>query len=232
MSEPRSTWTRLRNRVRFGLATQEILDRLARLGLVVYPYFLVEEPLHDRPGAGGTYDDLELRKLGPSEAHLVASVPERPRDESETRETMSRTTCVAVFAEGELLGYTFYSRTVTGLARGPLAEGLPTDWAYLFDAYVRPVARGRGIAAFMRHSVHEMLAREGATHASSVTLVFNRSSRRFKAKLGAIERELRLVVQLGPLPGLDLRLWRGSWTVRTPRAVRASLRIANTGPDG
>jgi GNAT superfamily N-acetyltransferase len=224
MTRRPSTWTRIRNRFRFGLATQEILDRLARLGLVIYPYFLVEEPVVTRPDADGMHGDLEVRILDRSDAHLVSSVPERPRDEAKVELTMEQASCVAVLGDGGLLGYSFFTRgRPTGMAGGVFPEGLPTGWAYLFDMYVRPVARGRGIAAFMRDRVHQMLAAEGVVHSLSITLMFNRSSRRFKAKLGAIERELRLIVQLKPLPGVDVRLWRGPWGVRTPLAFRASF---------
>lgn len=224
MTDQPSTWTRFKNRVRFGLATQEVLDRLARLGLVIYPYFMVEEPIVDRPEAGEKYADLEVRTLGTTDVHLITSIPERPREEVQVRQVLTGASCVGILAEGDLLGYSFYTRDqATGLAGKTLTRGLPTGWAYLFDMYVRPVARGRGIAAYMRHRVHQMLAAEGVDHGLSVTLRFNRSSRRFKEKLGAVEREFRLIVQLKPLPGVDLRIWRQPWSVRTPLAFRTSF---------
>ena len=43
-----SAWSRFRNRLRFGLAMQEVLDRLARFGVVIYPYYFVDEPVRPR----------------------------------------------------------------------------------------------------------------------------------------------------------------------------------------
>jgi hypothetical protein len=210
-------WLRVKDRVTFGLATQEVLDRLARIGIVIYPYFLVYEPILARPEVDMLNRNLRLKLLDTHEASLVASVAERPRDESKVREAMTRASCIAVMKDEELLGYSWFGRQ--GL-RGPVSANslceLPPEWAYLFDMYVRPKARGRKLAVYMRHGVQQMLIEKGVAHCCSVTLAFNRSSRRFKAKLGAIEPELRLLLRLGSRAGLDLRLRRKPWPLQTP----------------
>lgn len=210
-------WVRLKGRLDFGLVTQEILDRLARIGVVIYPYFLVYEPLAARPEVEMLSHDLRLKLLEPDEAPLIASVAERPRDESKIREAMTRASCVAVMDGDELLAYSWYTRQwlLGPLSANALCE-LPPDWACLFGMYVRPKARGRKLAVYMRHRVQHMLAAQDVAHCCSVSLVFNRSSRRFKAKLGAIEPELRLLLRLGPFAGLDLRLWHKPWPLQPP----------------
>lgn len=215
-------WFRLKNRLDFGLATQEILDRLARIGVVVYPYFLVYEPILARPEVDKLHPGLKLKLLEPREAPLVASLAERPRDESQIREIMTRASCIAAMENDELLGYCWFTRQRMGSAvlAHSLCE-LPPGWAYLFDMYVRPQARGRRLAVSMRHHVQQMLTERGVAHCCSISLAFNRSSRRFKAKLDAIEPELRLFLRLGPFAGLDLRLTRRPWSLQTP-AVRVA----------
>lgn len=210
-------WPRLKNRLRFGLATQEILDRLARIGIVIYPYFLVEEPIVDRPELTTLHPNLQIRVLQPHEASLITGIPERPRQESVIRELMSRATCVVVMKKGELLAYSWFTRNdFRGIAGTNVLCELPPDWAYLFDMYVHPRARGRRMAVYIRHRVHQMLAEQGVAHCCSVSLMFNRSTRRFKAKLGAIETELRVLLRLKPFPGLDLRLRHKARQLETP----------------
>jgi len=217
MSSRPGTWARFRDRIRFGLATQEVLDRLSRVGILIYPYFVVEEPIVDRPEFADLYPHLQVKRLEPGEAHLIASVPERPRDEAAVRDMLEQATCIAVLEEGELLAYSFFT---SALIPGGLSEvatsRLPDDWAYLFDMYVRPKARGGALAAWMRHRVHQALAEAGVSHGCSLSLAFNRSTRRFKSKLGAVERELRLRLRVKPLPGIDVRIRRHAWAVPTP----------------
>jgi GNAT superfamily N-acetyltransferase len=211
-----SAWARIRNRLRFGLATQEFLDRLARLGLVVYPYCFVEEPVRVRVELDQP-EGLEFRRIDPDAAHLLAHLPERPRDEEKIRSTMAFATCIAALERGEIVAYSWYTQHhLKGVAGGDPIVALPTDCAYLFDMFVCRRARGREVAAQLRNHVHGLLATKGVRHAISVSLLFNRSTRKFKAKLGAVETELRVLLRVKPFPGLDVRLHRKPWLLDTP----------------
>jgi GNAT superfamily N-acetyltransferase len=221
-SDP-GAWVRLKNRVRFGLATQELLDRIARFGLVIYPYFIVDEPVRARPELEGMDEGLQTRELQVDDAPLIASLAERTRDEATIRAMMARATCVAIMENDDLLGYSWFTRDqLRGIAgTNPMVE-LPPDCAYLFDLFVRRSERGRNLAVLLRNAVHKMLAAQGVKHAYSISLAFNRSTRRFKAKLGAVEVELRLFLRLKPFRALDLRLRRKPWLLSTP-ALHVSL---------
>jgi hypothetical protein len=218
-ARPPHFWSRFTNRLRFGLATQEVLDRLARLGLVFYPYYLVYEPMA-RSDPNGSQEPLQTRFLKSEEASLIASLPDRPKNESGVREQMLHSTCVGLVENGQLLAYTWFTREKIRIpASATQLCDLPEDWAYLFEMYVRPEARSRGMAGQIRSRGHQMLANEGVKHCCSITLKFNRSARRFKAKVGAVEMELRLLLRLNPFPGVDLRLWRKPWPLKTPAAL-------------
>jgi GNAT superfamily N-acetyltransferase len=125
---------------------------------------------------------------------------------------MTRARCIGAFADGKLVGYNWIG-----------VDGVPTpssgrQWLFmldageacLFDMYVVPAHRGQRLAAILRGKVQRMLRDGGFKKFYSVTLAFNRASRRFKARLGAREVELRwyLHLRIGRLPGFDLRLWR------------------------
>jgi hypothetical protein len=214
---------RFRNRVRFGLATQEALDRVARLGLVIYPYLYVEEPVRAPPPLEA---GLETRELREADVSLIAELPERPRDPARIRALMGVGTCFAIFENGDLLGYSWFRRDyLSGGAGYDRMCVLPEDCAYLFDTFICRKARGRNIAVQLRRRVLGRLAELGINSAFSISLAFNRSTRRFKAKLGATEVELRLYLRLKPFTALDLRLRHRPWRLATPR-VRASRPVS------
>lgn len=212
-----SAWSRFRNRLRFGLATQEMLDRLAHFGVVIYPYYFVDEPVQPRAELAPA-DGLRFRTLDAGEAHLVSRLPERPRDEAKIRAVMAFATCVAALDDDEIVAYSWYTtRHLKGMAGADPIAPLPAGCAYLFDMFVCRRARGRQVAAQLRNHVHGLLFAQGVRHAISISLVFNRSTRKFKAKLGAVEPELRVMLRIKPFSGLDLRLHRRPWLLETPR---------------
>ena len=49
MSTGNTHWSRLNGRLSYGLLTQELLDRVARIGLICYPYYVVREMPIQRP---------------------------------------------------------------------------------------------------------------------------------------------------------------------------------------
>lgn len=216
-----SAWLRFRNRLRFGLATQEVLDRLARCGLVIYPYYFVHEPVRTRkelvcpPG-------LVFRPLDSSWVQRFARVPERLRDEAKTRSFMEFATCFVALDHDEIVAHCWCTTSqMRGISGGDAIVALPADCAYLFDMFVCRSARGRNVAALLRNHVHGLLAEKGVRHAISVSLVFNTSTRKFKAKLGSVESELRLLLRVKPFTGLDVRLHRKPWFLDTPRLALA-----------
>jgi len=211
-----SVWSRFRNRLRFGLAMQEVLDWLARYGIVIYPYYFVDEPVRlrvelERP------EGLEFRRIDPGAAHLLAHLLERPRAEEKIRSLMAFATCIAALERDEIVAYSWYTQHhLKGVAGADPIAPLPPDCAYLFDMFVCRRARGRQVAAQLRNHVHRLLSAKGVRHAISVSLLFNRSTRKFKAKLGAVETELRILLRIKPFPGLDVRLHRKPWLLDTP----------------
>lgn len=211
-----SAWSRFRNRLRFGLATQEALDRLARCGLVIYPYYFVEEPVRPR-GELDCPEDLVFRQLDSGSAHLVANLRERPRDEAKIRSLMDSATCIAALERDEIVAYSWYTtHELKGVAGCDPVAALPPHCAYLFDMFVCRRMRGHHVAALLRNHVHGLLSAMGIRHSISVSLLFNKSTRRFKARLGSVETELRVLLRIKPFPGLDVRLRRKPWLLSTP----------------
>jgi GNAT superfamily N-acetyltransferase len=225
LNKTRALWKRLLGRLRYGLLIQEILDRLARAEVFIYPYFVVLEPTGAGPPpaadarctfrllTAGDVDEVVRVLVGRITAELFL-------------EQLTRTECLGVFYDGKLAGYTWVRLDMVAVPEG-LGQAvfeLQPDEAYLFDMYVAFPYRGLQLAGILRQSMQSELIRRARTRFYSLTLAFNRSSRRFKARLGARELELRILLHLriASLPGCDLRLWRrrpyvrSAWLRRIP----------------
>jgi len=218
MTSSNSIRNRFRARLKHGLLTQEILDRLAKIGVCAYPYFLVRELPLKRPELAECGEGLDSRFLEPAELIEVSKMPQRPRDLVRLERRLQNGGCFGIFEAGKLAAYSWYSseKIPTAIGGHALCK-LPSNTLYLYDAYVRPDFRGRRIAGLMRHLLHQALATQGATSFISITLAFNKSSRRFKSKLGAEEFETRLLFSIARLGGLDMRLSQSEKFVEVPR---------------
>jgi GNAT superfamily N-acetyltransferase len=226
-TEQASSWRlllqRLLGRLRHGLLTQEVLDRLARAGLVIYPYYIVLEPLPTGPPPALS-PRCTVRSLVAEDAAEMARISVRPTSEGAIVARMAQAVSLGIFHDGQLAGYSW-----AGLQRLPIPGsfgqalfGLDSNEAYLFDIYVAPPYRGMRLAGLLRSALQHDLARLGRRRFYSITLAFNRSSRRFKSRLDAREHELRIYVHLHvrSLSGLDLRLRRREPHLKSPRLQR------------
>lgn len=222
MSTRPTLFARLWGRLRHGLLMQEILDRLYAAGIVVMPYYVTSESavrlpdVHVPPG-------YHVRELGIDDCAAIVAISVRPRTVAQTLEVLTRMRCYGVFQGEELVGHTWVSFDHLPVPSGatPLFALRP-DEAYLLDMYIAPAHRGARVAPWLRANVLRCLGAEGRPNCYSITLFFNRSSRRFKARFGTQEKELRIYLQLqvGRLPGIDLRLKAWGSSLRSPARQR------------
>jgi GNAT superfamily N-acetyltransferase len=209
---------RLWGRLRHGLLMQEILDRMHAGGVIVMPYYVTTESSVDLPDVYVPHG-YHIRELGPDDTAAIVAISVRPRTVAQTHEAFRRMRCYGVLRGDELAGHTWISFThVPVPSAATVLFALQPDEAYLLDMYIAPSHRGARLAPWLRAHVLRSLAAENRPHCYSISLYFNRSSRRFKARLGAQERELRIYLQLsaGNLRGVDLRLKAWGPMLRTP----------------
>lgn len=194
-------------RARYGQLTQEVLDRIARTGLYIYPYQLVHERPIIEPQSGQETTRFEMRLLDPTEVDAVLSIRERPVDAERLKKRFQHGGCFGVWDGDSLAAYSWYStKRVPVTAGGSRLCSLPAGYLYLYDAYVMRDYRGFRLAGLMRYRLYQALRETGATDFVSISLTFNRSTRRFKARLGAVEVEHRLQLSTRALGGIDIRL--------------------------
>ena len=102
--------------------------------------------------------------------------------------------CIEARFAGRVVGFTWYSVRECHFQGYRFPFG--PDEAYLFDAYVAPDHRGRGLAACLRRLGYAELRAAGRTRFYSITDAFNRSAKRYKKKLGG--RPILLAVHVCP----------------------------------
>ena len=142
---------RLRTRLRHGLMTQELLDRVARLGLRIYPYYLVRELPMERPDIDKLGTGLDVRFLETSELSEVCELRNRPRDLDRLKGRLKEGNCFGVWDGDRLVAYSWYSSGDVPTAFGGKSLcPLPEKGLYLYDAYVCPEYRGRRLARYER----------------------------------------------------------------------------------
>lgn len=215
---------RLTGRLRYGLLTQEILGRLSRLGLRFVPYTIVDESAGALVDYEGEDSDSVMRPLDAGEMHRVANMPHRKQNAEDVLSRLSHAECFGAFVGDTLAGYTWsrYDRIARSQGRIQLHRLVPGE-AYLFDMYVDKQFRGMSLAPHLRHRLFRHLAEQGIHRFYSISDYFNRSSRRFKDKLGAREIELRIGVRVWSLIDADFLLRRYEKTnpMNTKRAYFA-----------
>jgi len=216
----RSVLAKIRDRFRYNLATQELLDRLsATFGLVIYPYYLVREQIHPNVKPQTVNDDCNFRYLTEEDMEFLAEHAVQKRTtESLVEKIYHGNRGIGLFINGDLAAYTWFSfdRTPGPVWKHDLFQ-LEHDEAFLFNMYVLLAYRGRSLAPLVRYHAYEELQSLGRHRLYSVTLAFNMSSRHFKQKLLAKEVELRLLIGLKRWKAVDIRLRAFDDQLRTPR---------------
>jgi GNAT superfamily N-acetyltransferase len=198
---------RIWTKIRYRLLMQEILDRLAGMGIRIQPYYLVLEGIFDGAIAHREtgFEEYKGGFLRPDEMKRISSIAERPVSEEElVKRIEAGQICFTIQCREQIVAYTWCN-----LAEYPWRGGripLKVNEAYLYDAYTLKAFRGRGIAPYMRYQCYKELAKLGRTRLYSITAFFNASSMKFKAKLNARPLELNLRVGLSKRWGFNLRL--------------------------
>jgi len=219
----RTVVTRLRERVRYGLLTQEVLACLTKAGLLFYPYFLVDEsPAGGEPKQVSVPGGITFSELKRDQAAVIADLPCRPRRVAEVEGLMQRARCFGVFDGDALVGYSWVSfSTISTPKSGDMLFELSEHGAYLFDMYIARSHRGRRLAPWLRLRLLESLLALGYDEIYSLSLSLNRSTRLFKARVGAAEIEHRLALGVKRVFGVDLRLRSlVKGPLPTPRCLR------------
>ena len=222
---PTGPLSRFAARLRRGMLLQEVVERLGRSGLLLFPYFLTSRELVGATVPQGLASPPSFRELSPADAPLLAAVEGRPMPVRRAAQRLADARYFGIFLDGALVAYNSASRDV---ARQPLLDGpvyrLASDEAFLWDTYVVPRCRGLRLVQHLGEGMSSVLRGEGVRRVSGAQGAFNTASRRFSTRLGAHRVELRLLLGVPRFWAVDLRLWSraaplGARWIRLARAA-------------
>jgi len=173
-----------------------VLDGLARLGLRIAPsYLMVEKSTPDAMNLKTGLEQYAFGLLGPEDMKTIAALPLRPFTEKDLLDRLrAGCICVGVKHAGELVAFSWANPTESRFAGRRFV--LKDDEAYLFDSFAFVDYRGKGLIPATRRLIYRELAKLGKTRFYSYTDCFNKSSLRFKEKLGAKKVRLCLSIKL------------------------------------
>jgi hypothetical protein len=188
---------RVRGRLMHGLLLQEVLDRVAKLGLVIYPYRVYVKHLGetDAPDnekfSGYTFRELSVADVPAMHNILIKDVPI-----DHLRQRFDRgDLCHGVFYEDSLVGYTCGSRDVCYGGMRSVLFSLAADEAYGYSTFIRRSSRGMGLHEFMMQNCFAVLRSIGVRKQYGIVSSFNRSARKAVEKIGYTAVDQRLFIR-------------------------------------
>jgi len=183
------------NALRYGLVAQRVIGHLSRVGLTLNPYILFREGVRPHQiNWPGLASEFPSSVLAASDLAAVAACVSRTEQQIQARLDKGHL-CVMLKHGTHIAGCTWadfdeVNDAACGYELGP-------GEAYLYDAFIAPEFRGRGLAPYMRVESYRHLRRAGRHTFYSISDYFNSPAIRFKEKLNAEAIRLYLQIKLG-----------------------------------
>jgi len=140
---------RVHGRLKHGLLLQEIFDRIAKLGLVIYPYRIYVKHLGEIDAPDNEkFSDYTFRELSVADVPAMHNILIKDIPIDHLRQRFDRgDLCHGVFLENSLVGYTCGSRDVCYGGMRSVLFSLASDEAYGYSTFIRATFQpGRGLA--------------------------------------------------------------------------------------
>lgn len=188
----RFIWTRMKN----GLVLMSLRNLFSRTGIDINPYYWVQEGLGDfeAPSIKGDEREYEFTFLGLEELQDFARVHTRMNIERMIDDFKNGQECIALTNNGEIAAMMFIAYNEVEIMNRVVK--LEANEAYLLNMFTFQAYRGKNLAPYLRYKSYELLRKKGFDKLYSVTVYFNKSSRKFKSKLHARNNVLYLYIGL------------------------------------
>lgn len=184
-------------RLRYGTLFEALQYRLASVGIIIAPYYWIQEGLNDiaPPPIQTGFDDYTFDFFGPDEIKLIAA--SKTWDYSEDKLLARLKTgwkCFGAKYRGEIVAFMWIAFDEWFIKKHRVK--LSNNEAYLLEMYTMKPYRGRGVAPYLRYQSYRFLKETGRDRFFSYSDFFNHPSIRFKQKLDAQFLKIGLYVEL------------------------------------
>ena len=182
-------------RIKHGLILFSLQNLLFRIGIHVCPYFidLESKDFADRPFLKDDPNEYSLEEISESEIRRTFQVVGWTTEQLD-RSFQQEHKCIGLIKAGEVAAVMTIQLQSYEI-RGRRFE-LKSNEAYLENMYTYEAHRGKNLAPYLRYLSYEILSEIGRDVCYSSTDYLNRSSRRFKQKLGVRHHQLYLYLKL------------------------------------
>jgi len=188
-------WQWFLNIVRNGLFWYGVHNRLARIGIMINPYYweLENTGTITSPKIKGNTEEFIVDYLSLEEIEALISRIKGIRNDEFIEGIKRGQKCIGLRHKGEIAAYMCID--FKSFEYNKREFQLKSNEAYLLNMYTFEKFRGRNLAPYLRFKSYELLQKANRDTIYSITVYFNKSSLRFKKKLGV--KHLKLYLYIG-----------------------------------
>ena len=191
------TLRNLIDRLRYGTLFEAFQFRLDSMGIVIAPYYWIQEGVNDidLSQIKSDFKDYTFGFFGPGELKLMVASEAWGYSEDKLLERLKEgEKCFGAKYHGAIVAFMWIDLEKWFIRKHRVKLG--NNEAYLFDMYTMKPFRGKGIAPYLRYQSYRFLKEAGRDRLFSYSDYFNHPSIRFKRKLNARFLKICLYVEL------------------------------------
>lgn len=211
-----SSFSRIKDKLRHGLIFQSVRSLLSKAGLDIFLYYWVKEGVYDlsEPPVKGDPEKIKISFLS-EEDMIEVEKNSRGYIADELISWMRKgKKCLGLKYDDSIVAFMWID--FNECTFDPAKTTLREDECYLSDMYTVEKYRGRNLATYLRYRSYKILNEMGKTRIYSVSEYFNKSARRYKEKLKAVNLKLVLYFRL-------FKKIRGSFKIKSYEKKYASI---------
>ena len=184
------------NIISHGLLMHGLRNRFASIGIDFMPYYFVQEGVvsFNAPEIKGDNLGYQISYFGEAEINLIKKSIIGIEGKDLLNDYKSGQLCIGLKHRDEIAAYMFVKKDEFHF-RGRTFTFKKNE-AYLHSMYTFETYRGKNIAPYLRFKSFELINEQGIDTVFSVSEYFNKSTIRFKSKLGSKHLKLFLSVVL------------------------------------
>lgn len=177
-----------------GLFLFGLKNRLARIGLDITPFYLVQEGVteYEAPEIRGDSSTYTVSYFEEHEISLIEKSILGIKQNDLLKDLKSGQICVGLKHGNEIAAFMFLNKEHVDL-RGRFIK-LKNNEVYLHGMYTFESYRGKNLAPYLRYHSHKLADELGLDTKYSISEYFNKSTIKFKKKLNS--KHLKLYVSI------------------------------------
>ena len=182
---------RIISKFKNGLILQSIRDQLVKVGIIIAPYYWVQEGLNQTeiPQIKGIISDYRVAFLEAEDLKLIGANFRGYSADALLANLEAGHLCLGLKHNNDIASFMWiYLKECSYMS---VNISLKNDEAYLTSMYTIESFRGKNLAPYLRYKSYEILKNMGRNKIYSVSEFFNSSAIRYKQKLNA--KNLKLV---------------------------------------